>query len=52
MLFILVGAFGWWLPIFGVWMVPLGAAFIALDFPPTRHKIHAWMIALKARAER
>ena len=50
-LFMVGGVFGW-VPILGFWMFPLGLAFVALDIPPARHKIHAWMNALKARAER
>ena len=49
-LFMVGGVFGF-VPVLGFWMFPLGAAFIALDIPPTRHKIHAWMLSLKARAE-
>ena len=29
----------------------LGAAFIALDIPWTCHRIHDWMLVLKARSE-
>lgn len=45
------GVFGF-LPIAGFWMLPLGAAFIALDIPWTRHHIHAWMARLEARLKR
>lgn len=45
------GVFGF-VPLLGFWMFPLGAAFIALDIPWTRHKIRAWMSVLKAKAER
>lgn len=48
-LFMIGGVFGF-LPILGFWMLPLGLAFIALDFPLTRHKIEAWMEHLKERA--
>jgi hypothetical protein len=48
--FMVGGVFGF-LPILGFWMLPLGAAFIALDIPQTRHKIEAWMEVLKQRAE-
>ena len=44
------GVFGF-LPIIGFWMFPLGLAFIALDIPWTRHRIHDWMDRLKARAQ-
>ena len=39
------------LPILGFWMFPLGIAFVALDIPWTRHRIEAWMVKLKAKAE-
>ena len=45
------GVFGF-APLLGFWMFPLGVAFIALDIPWTRHRIHAWMTVLKAKADR
>jgi len=36
------GVFGI-LPILGFWMIPLGAAFIALDIPPLRRRLMAWL---------
>jgi hypothetical protein len=36
------GVFGF-LPILGFWMVPLGAALIALDIPPLRRRLLAWL---------
>ena len=47
--FMVGGVFGF-LPILGFWMLPLGAAFIALDLPFLRHKIEDWMVSLKDRA--
>lgn len=45
----------WFLPILGIWMVPLGAVLIALDIPWTRRqvrpRVHHWMDVLKAKAE-
>ena len=35
---IVAGFFGF-LPILGFWMIPLGAAFIALDIPPMRRRL-------------
>jgi len=35
------GVFGF-LPILGFWMIPLGAALIALDIPPIRRRLVAW----------
>lgn len=49
-LFILGGVFGF-LPILGFWMVPLGAAFIALDVPSMRDRIEAWMERLHDKAQ-
>jgi hypothetical protein len=31
------------LPILGFWMIPLGAALIALDIPPLRRRLLAWL---------
>ena len=49
-LLLMVGGVFGFLPVLGFWMFPLGLAFIALDIPLTAHKIDAWMITLKARA--
>ena len=48
-LFMVGGVFGF-LPILGFWMLPLGAALIALDLPFTRKKIEVWMETLRERA--
>jgi hypothetical protein len=37
------GVLGAVVPILGVWMVPLGLLLIALDVPPWRDKITAWI---------
>ena len=47
--FMIGGVFGF-LPILGFWMFPLGLAFVALDIPWTRRRIHAWMLDLKTSA--
>ena len=31
------------LPILGFWMLPLGLAFVALDVPPLRRRLLAWL---------
>jgi hypothetical protein len=31
------------LPILGFWMIPLGGALIALDVPPLRRRLLAWL---------
>ena len=36
------GLFGF-LPILGFWMIPLGGALIALDIPPLRRRLMAWL---------
>lgn len=41
-LLIVGGLFGF-LPILGFWMIPLGAALIALDIPPLRRRLVAWL---------
>ena len=38
----LIGGVLGFLPILGFWMIPLGAAFIALDVPPLRRRMHGW----------
>ena len=42
---ILLIGFGFlgFLPLLGFWMVPLGALFIALDIPPWRKRVEAWI---------
>ena len=42
LLFMVGGVFGF-LPVLGFWMLPLGAAFVAMDVPPARHHIETWM---------
>lgn len=49
LLFMVGGVFGF-LPILGFWMLPLGAAFVALDIPPARRKIDDWIVRLHDRA--
>ena len=49
-LFVIGGVVGF-LPIVGFWMLPLGVALVALDLPWTRHKVHDWMVKLKATAD-
>ena len=49
-LFMVGGVFGFF-PLLGFWMFPLGVAFVALDIPWTRHRIHSWMDTLKIKAE-
>ena len=50
LLFMVGGVLGF-LPVLGFWMFPLGVAFVALDFPPTRRRIEDWMVKLKQRAK-
>jgi hypothetical protein len=39
---VIAGVFGF-LPILGFWMIPLGGALIALDIPPLRRRLMAWL---------
>ena len=47
-LFMIGGIFGF-LPILGFWMLPLGAAFVALDIPPARRRLDRWMMSSQER---
>lgn len=38
----MLGLFGF-LPVIGFWMLPLGLALIALDVPPLRRRLLAWL---------
>ena len=40
----------WFPPVLGFWMLPLGAALIALDLPFTRKRIEKWMETLQQKA--
>jgi len=42
LLLMVAGVFGI-LPLLGFWMIPMGAAFIALDIPPWRRRLLAWL---------
>jgi hypothetical protein len=42
-LVLIVGGFFGFLPILGFWMIPLGGALIALDIPPLRRRLLAWL---------
>ena len=45
-LLMIAGVFGF-LPIIGFWLFPIGAAFVALDIPWTRHHVQDWMERLE-----
>lgn len=49
-LFMVGGVFGF-LPVLGFWMLPLGAAFVALDVPPARRRLDIWMERLHRQSE-
>ena len=49
LLFMIGGVFGF-LPVLGFWMLPLGFAFVALDFPPARRHIDVWLDKLHRQA--
>ncbi|MDE0056373.1 MAG: hypothetical protein OXP28_04410 [Gammaproteobacteria bacterium] len=44
---LMVAVVFWFLPFVGVWMFPLGLAFIALDIPWTRRYVQDWMERLE-----
>ena len=45
----LFGGVLWFLPVLGIWMLPLGIAFIALDIPWSRRRVRGWMRAQQHR---
>lgn len=45
-LFIL-GGFFWFLPVVGLWMLPIGLLLLAVDLPMLRPRVAAWMIRLR-----
>lgn len=49
-LFMIGGILGF-LPVLGFWMLPLGAAFIALDVPFARRRLDRWMVKLRAESD-
>ncbi len=42
---IAAGVVGIVMPLLGFWMAPLGVMFIALDIPPWRKRVEAWLEA-------
>jgi hypothetical protein len=48
---IAAGVLGVVMPILGFWMAPLGLILIALDVPPWRKRVEAWLDADPAKAE-
>ena len=48
-LLLMAGGVLGFLPLLGFWMLPIGLAFIALDIPPLRRRLLAW---LKRRDQR
>ncbi|MGF1611781.1 MAG: hypothetical protein ACFCUQ_20435 [Kiloniellales bacterium] len=51
LLFMVAGVFGF-LPVLGFWMLPIGAALVALDIPPLRRRLMAWQKARSGRRSR
>ena len=49
-LFMIGGVLGF-LPVLGFWMLPLGAAFVALDIPPARRRLDRWMLSMQEREQ-
>ena len=42
-LLLIAGGVVGFLPVLGFWMIPAGLAFIALDVPPLRRRVLAWL---------
>jgi hypothetical protein len=42
-LLLMAGGVLGFLPLLGFWMLPIGLAFIALDIPPLRRRLLAWL---------
>jgi hypothetical protein len=42
-LLLMAGGVLGFLPVLGFWMLPMGAAFVALDIPPLRRRLLAWL---------
>lgn len=40
---VIAGVLGIVLPVLGFWMAPLGLVFIAIDVPPARRRLEAWL---------
>ncbi|MBT4588098.1 MAG: hypothetical protein HON14_16795 [Rhodospirillaceae bacterium] len=45
----LIGGVFWFLPILGLWMLPVGLLLIALDVPVLRRPVKAWLLRLKQK---
>jgi len=45
-LFVLGGIF-WFLPVVGLWMLPIGLLLLAVDLPALRPRVSAWMILVR-----
>lgn len=39
----MIGGVAGFLPVLGFWMIPVGLALIALDIPPLRRRLLAWV---------
>jgi len=46
----ILGGLLWFLPILGIWMLPLGLAIVSLDIPRFRPRILRWMVSLHTTA--
>ena len=49
---LLLGGFFWFLPVLGLWMIPLGLMILSLDFQWARrfsHKINVWLKKRRTR---
>jgi hypothetical protein len=44
-----IGGLFWFLPVIGIWLLPLGLVLIAYDVPRLRHPVARMMIWLESR---
>ncbi len=50
-LLLTVGGMFWFLPVLGLWMLPLGLLLLAVDLPPLRGPISNLIIRVRRRVE-
>jgi len=46
-IFFILGGILWFLPVVGIWMLPIGLLLLAVDLPALRPRVSAWMIMLR-----
>jgi hypothetical protein len=46
---LILGSFLWILPVFNIWMMPIGLMLLALDVPPMRPSVSSLLIRARRR---